>query len=114
LSISTDHICSNTLDDIIHSRTGAFVHGIPDRQSAVLSSPILAVRRSTQISKDGISKLLAPMISTSWIMFLPLVSHLRGRVHPTVCDVNHNDSGPEYLMKMTHPLIGGFFTPDGQ
>ncbi len=93
--------------------TSTLIFGTPNRQSVVPSLPLLAVRRSTQISKDGISELLA-MISTSWIMFLPPVSHLRGRVLPTVCDVNHNDSGLEYLMKMTHTLIGGFLTPDGQ
>jgi hypothetical protein len=65
------------------------------------SSPTLALRRSTQISKNGISEITA-MIDASWVTCWAPVIHMQKRVVPTICDVNHNDPDPERLMKMTH------------
>jgi hypothetical protein len=77
------------------------------------SSPTSALRRSTQISKNGISEIIA-MIDSSWVTCWAPVSYMKKRVIPTICDVNHNDPDAERLMKMTHTLCGGFLIPDGQ
>jgi hypothetical protein len=77
------------------------------------SSSTSALRRSTQISKNGISDITA-MIDASWVTCWAPVSHMQKRVVPTICDVNHNDPDPERLMKMTHTSCGGHLIPDGQ
>lgn len=54
------------------------------------------------------------MIDPSWIPYFAPVGHMKNRVIPTICDVNHNDPDPERLMKMTHTICGGHLMPKDQ